>query len=1099
MINFIVGPHSSGKTQFLINEKLKNAAREKSGALLIVPRQITFQTDERLLDALGPVDSCEVEVLSFKRLCDVVLKSVSGISKKPLKEGVNAIFMLETLVSLSDRLKTFNKGINIVLIQQLLSQISFLKTSCVSPAEIRSAKSEGDERLNEKLEDLALIFEAYDARLGNEYYDDNDLLSEIHGILSASSFFTGKIVAFDGFSSYSVQQMRLIALAAKSAKEVIVSFTSENIADRSIASPFLFVNNSARKLISILKKELGNDFEYGIISMKDVNSSFDPFRSHDIKVLEKSIFRIDAGVEAKNDGVTLFKAKSIDDECDYVAREIKKLLRSGECRCRDIAVAFRSFDVYPFRLKNSFKKMGVPFFEDNRQPILNSPLISFVSALVELSIPGRFSTDLIFKLLKSGLTSLETEEISVLENYAFMWSLSGSEFKNIFTKNPKGFSAVSDDSSNAELEKLNEIRMRFAPAIERFVLSVEDVSGIEYCSEIYSFLIENGIDKRLREYSLELQKRGDYFLALEQGEVWDALMEVLDDIASAIGEKIIDRRTFFDIFSLAVQTKTLGRLPSHFDEVTLCSFDRLANYTPKALFSVGCNEGVFPLYSAQSSVFSESERRVLLEKELPFEIVESDMDNVIYEHFLVYLSVSSATDRLFVTCSEMDTKGEKLRNSDIFSMIKRCLVGIDFEKEDLSLQNLVQSESTAFEYYLKNYDVSSDEIKTLEAFFKEKEQYKGRLELIETMKKKAPIQIGDPEIAESLFGTKMHLSASRIEAFEKCPFMYFCRYGIYAKERERAEIDPRNIGNAVHEVLEKLLEAHEKSDFVLENEKMLVDEIQTLLERYLNEKMGGEEDKTSRFLYLYYRVKRILSMTLKRLINEFMLSPFEPVAFEASIGDPALVPALKIPLQNGAVEIIGKIDRVDAVSIDDELFVKIVDYKTNLTKQFRLSEVLQGLNMQMVIYLMAIAECGFKGEKVLPAGVLYTLVSGEAVNDKESVRMFYKGMLEGMLLDDERLSFNDGAEAVFPLKNRFTSEDFLLISEKVKSIVAEMGESLHQGKIPVLPVRDGSNESCDYCPYSSVCAKSEGVSFRTIRKPGFKETLLTLRGETTNA
>ena len=44
-------------------------------------------------------------------------------------------------------------------------------------------------------------------------------------------------------------------------------------------------------------------------------------------------------------------------------------------------------------------------------------------------------------------------------------------------------------------------------------------------------------------------------------------------------------------------------------------------------------------------------------------------------------------------------------------------------------------------------------------------------------------------------------------------------------------------------------------------------------------------------------------------------------------------------------------DRVDGYVRGDTLYLKVVDYKTG-TKQFHLSDLLYGLNLQMFLYLM---------------------------------------------------------------------------------------------------------------------------------------------------
>ena len=81
----------------------------------------------------------------------------------------------------------------------------------------------------------------------------------------------------------------------------------------------------------------------------------------------------------------------------------------------------------------------------------------------------------------------------------------------------------------------------------------------------------------------------------------------------------------------------------------------------------------------------------------------------------------------------------------------------------------------------------------------------------------------------------------------------------------------------------------------------------------------------------------------------------------------------------------GKIDRVDLFREDGQLYVRVIDYKTG-KKEFRLSDLLCGLNMQMLLYLAALAENGEEryGAPLLPAGVLYMPSTEPLVNGGRS-------------------------------------------------------------------------------------------------------------------
>ena len=76
------------------------------------------------------------------------------------------------------------------------------------------------------------------------------------------------------------------------------------------------------------------------------------------------------------------------------------------------------------------------------------------------------------------------------------------------------------------------------------------------------------------------------------------------------------------------------------------------------------------------------------------------------------------------------------------------------------------------------------------------------------------------------------------------------------------------------------------------------------------------------------------------------------------------------PLSDGgSIRIIGSVDRVDVMEKDGKSYLRVIDYKSG-GKKFDMSQVLSGLNMQMLIYLFAICENGKEryGD-IIPAGV----------------------------------------------------------------------------------------------------------------------------------
>lgn len=136
--------------------------------------------------------------------------------------------------------------------------------------------------------------------------------------------------------------------------------------------------------------------------------------------------------------------------------------------------------------------------------------------------------------------------------------------------------------------------------------------------------------------------------------------------------------------------------------------------------------------------------------------------------------------------------------------------------------------------------------------------------------------------------------------------------------------------------------------------------------------MGGKENKEKRFLYLYNRLSDSLFEVVKRITEELKVSDFTPTGFEVKIDEDGEIPPYAVPLPDGGfLKIRGSVDRVDTMRKNGKTYLRVIDYKSG-GKDFVLSDVLSGLNMQMLIYLFAIGENGEeKYGDVFPSGVLY--------------------------------------------------------------------------------------------------------------------------------
>ena len=1088
MLNFIVGVKNSHKTE-KAHEILGKCVAEGKETLLIVPKQFTFDTDRALLHLLGPKTASEIEVLSFSRLCHVAVTTYGGIKTPIAKTGMREVFMSTAVESVKDSLKVFAKHKNeIALVTKLLSEIDRMKNSAVTAEEIeQKAENISDNLLKEKLLETALVYRTFDAIVSQSHFDDADMLMKVYEILLPTDFFEGKTVVIDGFKSFTVPEYKLIELMMKKADNLYITLCSDDISDINDLSAFGSVNATARKLRLMAGN---NDIDVGeIITCHRDESNF----SREMLHLQNNIYKNNVeAFEDKTDNVTIIKADKLENECDAVARQIKALVRSEKYRCRDIAVVYRQDEKYQKALVRSIKKYDLPMFEDKRQPVSSQPLICLVRNLLAVCSEG-YNSDYIFRLLKTGLLGFEEEEIAELENYVFIWDIKGRQWLKDFTANPDGFGSVMGEKQQKILFRLNSSREKITSLVESFKTKTDSCSGKKTAECIYNFLRESHADERLRDYALGLESQGLNELAIEQEQVWDILMEILNELAESIGERAVSLKRFGELFEIVVSSKSLGKLPDGYDEVSICSADRMLTKSAEVVFLVGMNTGVFPLQKTPGGLFSAHEMKKL--ETAGLEIGDDARKLAIDERFICYNALSSATQKLCLSYSTSGDGKEILTESEcvrqITALFPNCEI-INTASQDID--ELIESEQSAFELMAKRWKLADGKTMALKRYFADKDEYKGRLASIERALSDKDFAIEDKEVAMSLFGKNMYLSASKVEVYSKCPFMYFCQYGLYAAPRERARLDARMGGNVVHHVLEKILAEYKGKEFLNLSEVQIDERIRYHLSDYMSTYMGSGEDMTLRFNYLYWRMFKILKHLFERITMEFGDSDFEPCDFELSVDRNSNVKPFIVELENGTVELKGKIDRVDKMDKDGKRYIRIVDYKTG-TKTFDLSDVFHGMNMQMLLYLVSIWRGGSEFyESITPAGILYFPanlvhcdVGRNEAEESKAKKLMARGKMNGMLVyDGESIEAMDKSKsAIFlpitfdkktgEVKGKFiTLNQLEKLGELMDGIIRNMGDNLHSGLVGANPLSGPNHsETCNWCSYRDVCLKEK--------------------------
>lgn len=1113
MLYLILASAGGGKTTHIMNLIQQFSANGHKKLTLIVPEQFSFTSEKNVLGKVGAKAMADIDVLSFTSLGEKLVGKPALHERRRLSDPAKAVLMRNALESVKDKLNLYGRHTNRrSVISEFVALSSEFKQNSVTTDSVRLALAQTENGLLKmKLNDIVTVLDSYDAMIEGSYFNPDDLLTELCNILPDKDYFSGRIVFIDAFRGFTTQEYKVISHMLSKASAVYVTLCTDNLNNSDDETDlFAHTKRTAKRLIEAAKKNGIPVAKPQYLSMRSKFNNFPPqikrFSSPELAALEQELFSPVPNIyEDECPGITLCKASDIYSECRYIACTAKKLIREKGYRCRDIAVIARDSSAYEAPLRIALKKCGISVFEDSRQPVDVSPVIALLSSALGIAASG-FDTETLMRYLKTGLAGFGTEEISFVENYSYLWKISGSAWLSNWTQNPRGFGEEKTDEDILELEKLNTIRKNIVAPLAELRERLRDTSGENAAESIFTFLEKIKAADNIRSLAVDLEKQGETGLAIELDRMWDTVIDLLDSMETLIRDRNVTAKDVSEITELMLSVQTVGSLPQGLDEITIGSADRIRTASPKIVFIAGANNGVFPALPSSGSALTDKDRRRM--DEMGIGLSEYGEYKIAEEKLIAYNAFCCASDMLFVCCPERNSKGEQLSPSELYTKIKTLFPQCnDIDASALDGMYFIEGSDHAFEQLASNKLADNTLYASLKEYFSDKPDYSGKSAALDRAAGNRNFRIEDTAAAQALFGKDMYMSASRVESFYKCPFAYFCRYGIKAMPRKIAELDPMQRGTVIHYALEMLLTDFSREELKTMSREALYNYIDKLLTEYLMSYLDGA-NRNERFIYLFKKLISSVCDVAQRLIKELSQSSFVPVDFELKIGNDGEIPSYEVQAKTGKVIISGSIDRVDEAEINSKKYIRVVDYKSS-GKDFDLSDVVQGLNLQMFIYLFALWQNGGKkyGE-FTPAGVLYCpakspVISVDRGTDKNTVEdeIQRKCGMTGIVLDDpEVVTAMDETQSglYIPAKiSKGTLKGSLMglrhlekLKKKTDKILAEMADALHSGEIPALPSY-GKNykKTCAYCEYKSVCSYEESIPVRELEDYDLQEVL----------
>ncbi len=1132
-LKFWLGASNSDKSRQLYKYILEEADRYPGRQyLVVVPEQFGLATQQELVALSKNHGILNIDVLSFTRLAHRIIDEVGAFlpdtimineTGKSLVIGMLAEKHKEELSVFSE--DTDKPGYT----DRFKSIISEFMQYGISPEKVgemsAAASAAGHGLLSEKLHDIAIIYSAFKDHIRDRYTTVEETLDTLGSLIPRSDTIKNGVVVFDGFTGFTPVQNKLIGVLLEYALQLHVSLVYEDCIqdnnDKTRISEHELFNLSKRTI-----DQLGRMADERRVPIEDPykadRSAFSNARYFNSAFAYNTKDNAD---KLNNTSVQIFAAANPDDEIRQAASKIAELVRNGY-RYKDIAILTGDIDVYRHPAERVFSRYGIPHYIDRTDPILLNPFIEYIRAFLGI-IADNYSITSVFRFLKTYLTDLSEDEINMLENYCIAANIKGYRAWH------ERFDAGTMSAGADELLELNALREKVISRTDMFTQSLSEDSDInagscftvrQFCTALYSVIVSDGIEDKLRASSETFLQNADRRLAAEYEQVYVRIMDILDQLCELIPEEKLDIRAFLALVNAGLDSVRIGTIPDGLDYVLVGDLTRSRVGDVKALFIVGANDGIIPKAGGGAGLINDNDREFLLGTDDKLILAPTAREDLYTQQLYVYMALSAPSDRLFISYSCVSTDGKSLIPSYIVKKILAADPGIRIERNtdrDAQFETLrsYSCEQEAFDDLVSGlYPAISGklspkkmiDIRRLIRHFLSNEKYREHLlDIIRTQLTGRRSTEGDSigsALAHALYGSKITQNITKLESYANCAYRYFLEYGLSLRDREVFSFEARDVGNIFHDSMKQYSQLVVGSginwaDTDEKTRHKLMDEaVDKALEQYRDRKLSS----SARYAYMEHRIRRIMRTSADVIAHQIRKGNFEPKYFEVDF-DSMKGSNISIRLSDeDMLRLRGRIDRIDTCETDEGIYIRVIDYKSS-HHRMDLAAVYEGRQLQLLVYLSAATALEEGSVPVIPAGVLYyniddpVITSNGTESDDEIRKKISKSLcLSGLVNSDPQvLSLMDNDIATDPTvlsvtltskgearksKQTVTAADLDVLAEFVTKKIKAMGCELMSGNIAI-PVPDKSERytepDCRYCPYTGICinrGRSENIT-----------------------
>lgn len=1100
-LQFIFGNSGAGKSHYLYEHIIEESMRHpKQNYIVIVPEQFTMQTQKEFVMRHPRHGIMNIDVLSFQRLAFRVLEEIGEGNRVVLDDEGKNFVLRKVAGRLAPELHVLGSNIRKPgYISEVKSVISELMQYNILPADMEEMKDavEKNSYSYYKLQDIQMLYQEFENYLKDKYITKDELLDLLCLHMDRSRILKDAVVALDGFTGFTPVQNKVLAEMLVCCQKVFVTVTIDRSENPFVLEDKYQIFALSKKMAIALKRiceEQRIEVEEPVCLYQEPTYRFQ--NQPALAFLESELFRLgQKKYKEKQQNIRIYVSRNPREEVEFAAQRIRALVRKRGYRYQDIAVIVSDMNLYADDIERIFARYEIPVFMDYKRSLLLNSFVEYIRSLLAM-IEKNFSYESVFRFLRTGLTGFSGNEIDILENYVRGRGIRG------YKKWQEKWIRRTGEMAEEMLEIVNRMRVEFVEKVDPlvFVLKQRHKTVKDVTLALYEFIEQEKMYEKIRQMELSFQEAGESALAKEYAQVYGVVIGLFDKFVQLLGEERISLKEYCDLLDAGMNEARIGIIPPGIDQVMAGDIERTRLKDIKALIMLGVNDALISPGVGSQGLLSENDREKFEEKGL--ELAPGVKEKAFIQKYYLYLHLSKPTEELNISYSKLTQDGKSARPAYLIGELRKMFVSLPvFDMETYGMEYREMLPRTGMDYLIQGLRdqklMETAGWQELYRWYRKQPEWQERVEQLKKISLyKKPEDGLTRETAEKLYGD-WDPSVSRMEQFVSCACAHFLTYGLRLKEREEYEFAALDFGNVIHKALEhyaKKLEQNQDTWTSVDTKRQ-----QQYIEESVEESIVDYSNtvlySTARNAYMIPRMKRLMRRTIWAMTQQLQKGAFVPESYEANFT-------------------YGKIDRIDVCETEDEVYVKIVDYKTG-SKSFDMSAFYHGLQMQLVVYMneaLKLEERKHPGKKAVPAGIFYYRMKDPIVAKEEDLEKIESAILKELRMDGlvnseeaiiQRLDDNfTGSSDVIPVARTKTGfarysktlsgEEFSEVLEFAEEKRRELKREMNEGNVDAFPYEMGQQTGCDYCEYRDICGFDEtipGYEYRRLGKLSKEEVL----------